>query len=111
MCRRAFRPITHDAPWQTIALVPQEVSQRMMVQQSMFTVHDDHIPLEQLAEEGTFLCRFDIPAVSKMELAKQLERVGVRLSTLFPDLDQLATDLNTSKQLSGSLPLSMGADE
>jgi len=76
-----------------IAMEPREAFARMLLQQSRFTVHGRSAPLEETPEAGRFLCRFVVPARSKVHFAQTLALLGVRLSTVFPDLDHLAEEL------------------
>jgi hypothetical protein len=65
----------------------------MLEQQSVFTIHGSNIPIEQLEDNSNFLASYRIPAEAKKDLWKDLIRLGIRESSLFPDLDHLAKDL------------------
>jgi hypothetical protein len=74
-----------------LACSPSEIDPRMMVQSSQFTAHGLTTPLEDMAGADKFLMHFEVPAEAKKSLRAQLNRLGVRRSILFPDLDNLAT--------------------
>lgn len=76
-----------------LAVVPQEVNLRMMSQFSMFTFHARNLPLEKLPNQEKFLIKFDIAADCKKILRKQLYRLGVRESNLFPDMENLTKEI------------------
>lgn len=66
---------------------------RMYVQQSCFTVHHSRdVDLEELEQES-IVHRLVIPKENKKILYQQLSILGIRQSTLFPDLDHISHDL------------------
>ena len=75
------------------AVAPPEIDPRMMVQQSMFTIHGTETPLEESEGADKFLMKFVVPAETKPALASDLRRLGLRKASLFPDLDNLASEL------------------
>jgi FRG domain-containing protein len=76
-----------------VAVAPDYVDPRMVMQHSAFTFHRDATPLEDQPENGKFLRRIRIPGESKLKLYNGLRFVGIREFPLFPDLDGLARDL------------------
>jgi len=52
-----FLPAFIDAPQQarTVAIVPNEIDTRMLIQQSVFTIHGNTTPLEDLPDANVFL--------------------------------------------------------
>lgn len=76
-----------------VAVLTTETNVRMLQQQSVFTFHGTRVPLDKLPECDSFLKSFRIPATSKELLSKDLLRLGIRESSLLPDLDHLATDI------------------
>jgi len=76
-----------------IALVTSEVDIRMMLQLSGFTIHGTKEPLDQTPRRDEFLLRYEISAAAKPVIKRELRRCGIRRSTLFPDLENLASDL------------------
>jgi hypothetical protein len=76
------------------AFFPHHVDLRLLVQLACFTIHGSSTPLDQHAEAGVFLRRFIIPVDAKRHIFNQLFRVGVRRSTLFPDLGGLAAEVD-----------------
>lgn len=82
------------------AVIGHEMHVRMMVQHSRFTIHATDKPLDNLLPTGPetpnisdILMRFVIPPTSKAFLRGQLFDVGIRRSTLFPEPDSLAHDI------------------
>jgi len=71
------------------AIAPREAG-RMMVQQSVFTIH--HVKTEPLESYGdkSHLWRLILPAATKPTIRKQLATLGVSRLSIFPDLDSVA---------------------
>jgi hypothetical protein len=82
-----------DAP-QVIALVPDEIDIRLLVQLSVFTIQSSSVPLDKQADSEKYLEKYIIPAGSKKEIKSNLSDLGIRESILFPDLEHLSKDLN-----------------
>ncbi len=78
-----------------LAFLPTELDTRMLLQQTGFTVHGYSDPIETLAQHEEFLMKWTIPSDAKKDLQSSLERLGIRESTLFPDLDHLANDIKS----------------
>ena len=91
----AFRRDEINSPslQRIIAILTTERNVRMLQQQSVFTFHGTPVPLNQLPECESFMRSFRIPAKDKNLLLKHLLWLGIRESSLFPDLDYLATDI------------------
>jgi hypothetical protein len=99
LIRRAFDPDTPESD-KIAAIVAHEMDLRMTVQQAAFTIHGaDAPPMEQLPRADEFLMRFDIPADSKRVILGQLDLLGIRRSSLFPDPESLATDIRQMRFL------------
>ena len=62
---------------------------RMLQQQSCFTLHLLYSPL--IPEESMKI--LEIPHSTKSKIRKELSKVGIRRSTLFPELDSVSLDL------------------
>ncbi len=75
------------------AIRPVQNNLRMMLQQSTFTIHGSEKPLEDSPTVDKFLLKFEIPANAKESLLHLLEGLGIRESTIFPELQHLARDL------------------
>ena len=65
----------------------------MQVQMARFTIHGMKDPLETVRSADSFLVKCIVPAAAKAALKLFLFNVGVRLSSLFPDLEHLAKDM------------------
>jgi hypothetical protein len=78
------------------AVVAAEVDPKMMVQQSGFTIHGSPMPLNRHQHQSDFLIRLTIPAGAKPTLRRELQEMGIRDMTLFPDLHHLASDLRSA---------------
>lgn len=90
--RRAFSGETASSD-QVVAVWPMEVDLRMLLQQSRFTVHDTRKPLEDLVTDSNILRKYVISAGAKTRIAAELESLGYRRSSLFPDLTTLAAEI------------------
>ena len=79
-----------------LALLPVESDARIQAQQSVFTIHGVSDALEEvLGEDERTLYKFVIPASSKEYLRVALTVLGIRQSILFPDLQNLAEDIES----------------
>jgi hypothetical protein len=72
------------------AVQPYEVDFRMLLQLSRFTVHDSKTAIEALIDDDRVLRKYTIPKGAKGRMAAELEALGLRRSSLFPDLETLA---------------------
>jgi FRG domain. len=92
----AFDNIHHGGR-HVIAMSTPEVDLRMFVQWSVFTIHESGMDMEELQNElkGDFLKEIIIQAEDRCLLRQALEIVGISRSRLFPDLQQLAEDLES----------------
>jgi hypothetical protein len=77
-----------------VAINTQQRDIRMLLQQSVFTMHGSIKPLEEYEDNDLFLKKYKIPAKSKLDFWTSVQQLGVRESYLFPDLDHLAIELN-----------------
>ena len=75
----------------------KEIDPRMMVQLSAITIHGDCEPLDARPNNEKYLLKFEIPAGSKKRLLQLLYDLGVRESSIFPDLEHLAHDMSTGE--------------
>ncbi len=94
--RRVFSAVFQEGTAEEtkiIAVEPNQVDPRVMIQQSMFTIHSDKTPLDSNAASGDFLAKFRIPEETRIGLRHELYIIGIHESTLFPDLEHLARDL------------------
>jgi hypothetical protein len=76
-----------------VAILPHECDIRMLAQQSVFTMHRSSTPLEAKHERSDVLLRFTIPAAAKKGVRGALLLAGLRRSSLFPDLQNLAQEI------------------
>lgn len=72
------------------AVQPHEIDFRMLLQLARFTVHGTASPIEKLIHDEQVLRKYVIPGRAKIGIAGELEALGFRRSSLFPDLDTLA---------------------
>jgi len=97
----AFGSKPHQGPVCRLALAVrcQEIDPKMMVQQAAFTIHGPQAkPLNKMQGSDCFLRKLLIPEPSKERIAEELALLGIRESTLFPDLTSLARDLAGKKE-------------
>jgi hypothetical protein len=76
-----------------MAVIPEEVDPRQLMQLGRATVHDRGVPLEASEKAETFLRRLDIPGNAKQGILRDLSFLGARPSNLFPDLEHLAVEI------------------
>jgi hypothetical protein len=76
------------------AIFNSERTARMMAQHSRFTIHGMKAGIDQLPDAENHSVVFTIPKNAKSSLVNWLRLAGVRLSTLFPDLDHISADLH-----------------
>jgi hypothetical protein len=94
----AFNPFTQDTEL-PMAVQPMNVHIRVQTQKSRFTVHGSRREgLDELFRDTDlvrlgFLHFIQIDRHAAIAILKELERIGVSRSTLFPDLEGLATEL------------------
>jgi hypothetical protein len=79
---------------ETLAILPEEIDTRMLVQRSTFTIHGGTSALEDHPYAATFMTKLIVPGAKRVAVRKQLRGLGVDRPSLFPDLSNLATDLN-----------------
>jgi hypothetical protein len=82
-------------PASVIAVAPDYVDPRMVMQHCAFTLHRDEMPLEDQQGNDQFMIPITIPGQQKRKLYDSLRLVGIREFPLFPDLDGLARDLES----------------
>jgi hypothetical protein len=76
------------------AVHPTYIHPRLTVQRSCFTVHGrEKDGLAELLKDKNLLRIYSIDPGSRIQIAEDLRILGVTQSTLFPDLDGLATDI------------------
>lgn len=80
-----------------LAIRPSEVDSRLMVQLSVFTLHGTRKLLEDNPAHEDFILKFTIPSDSKASLREQLKHLGIRESSIFPDLEHLAKDVASTR--------------
>lgn len=67
-------------------------SRRIQAQLGTFTIHHlNPTPLEDY-EDQSHIWRFRIPATQKSSIRSELRRIGIKESTLFPELDNVADE-------------------
>lgn len=90
------KPLNPDnqAPECILAVAPPQIDMRFLTQQSVFTLHGNSTPLDQVENHEEFLLRYQIPESTKFQLGQQLSRLGFRTSNLFPTLDYLGEELS-----------------
>jgi hypothetical protein len=80
-----------------IAIRPSEVDIRLMVQISVFTLNGYNISLENLPNSDEFILKFKISKENKREIREGLKKLGIYLSTIFPDLEHLSEEIRELK--------------
>jgi FRG domain len=75
------------------AVMGIEIDSRIFVQHGAFTVHASKTPLEESEVSNECLVKIIIPSEDVRKIAKELDIIGFRRSTMFPDLTHLSADL------------------
>lgn len=88
----AFKP-DQPAMDSIASIYPEQHDLRLVMQLSTFTIHGSATPLNQLPNADDYVVRYDIPASAKLGFAKSLDALGIRRANLFPDLENLASQL------------------
>jgi hypothetical protein len=65
----------------------------MVAQLAVHTIHDRPFALNEMPRHEDFLAKFVIPARARRRMSEELERLGFRSDTVFPDLHSLAQRL------------------
>jgi hypothetical protein len=81
------------APQFVLAMACDEIDIRMVVQQSVFTIHGTEVPLDAHPKRDMFLRSFVVPAAARVTLAREVLGLGFTRASLFPDLENLSKDL------------------
>jgi len=90
----AFENTNNSNITSPLATQSEQLDLRMLVQDSVFTVHPNSNPLEGERLNDDFLYRFSVPEEYKECIKYELRLLNIRHSTLFPDLQALAEDFN-----------------
>ena len=78
-----------------IAVPTQQRDVRHLVQESMFTMHGNTQPLNKIEVSKEYLMCWEIPSSSKSRLRLTLDRMGMNVANLFPDLENLARHVSS----------------
>ena len=95
-CKAAYAPVT-ECIYEAAAVMAPHEDLRVLAQQSVFTVHGKRTALNKLPNKDEFLLRIEIPSKQKLECRAYLQKLGIRCSSLFPDLEHLAKDLKSEE--------------
>ena len=86
---------TLESGQKTMAVMAPEVDIRMLLQSSNFTIHGANMPLNNIDSSAVFLKKYVIPYAAKPIIIQTLKRLGIRETSLFPDLERLAEEIKT----------------
>lgn len=75
-----------------VAVITEDTTQRMLMQQGVFTVHSFNMHLDE-STQTECLHAIIIEKTMKDTIKRSLLRNGIRRASLFPDLDNLSQDL------------------
>ena len=67
---------------------------RMTMQQSGFTIHSSPSPLEKFPNAENWLRKVEIQPDALLEISRELNLLGIKLSSIYPDLDNLAKEIS-----------------
>jgi hypothetical protein len=77
-------------PCEVLSLLPDHNDIRQMLQQSVFTIHENKTPINLLPKAESFLIKIIIPKEKKYFFKEFLDQIGIDRSSIFPDLENLA---------------------
>lgn len=78
----------------TLAVEPPEVDNRLLMQKARFTIHGAPSPMEENSDANDYLCKINISKKGKLDIITTLKTFGYTKSTIFPDLDHLASEIS-----------------
>lgn len=92
------RPLIHGAFHfqlgdKTVAVQAPEIDARMASQHARYTIHGTREPLDTHPKAASFLRKLTIPKDDLQRIRRELSILGIRRSTVFPDLANLAAEL------------------
>jgi len=86
---------TVKEPIPAACFYPKEIDLRMFIQQSVFSIHSNNIPVDKLQSSEFFVHRFVIPKEVKPDFGRFVQiSCGITEDKLFPDLDNLSKTIN-----------------
>lgn len=92
---QAFKKNVEQIDERILAVLTEEADLRHMVQQSAFTIHGRNEPLDRATAANEFLIKIRIPSTAKERLRQALALFGISRASLFPDLENLALELQS----------------
>ena len=95
LARDAFDHKFQKNSKEIVAVPTQQRDVRHLVQESMFTIHGSKQPLNRFDTSKEYLVCWEIPSSSKRRLRCTLDRMGMNLTNLFPDLENLARHVSS----------------
>lgn len=90
------KPIKGEAA-ECVATLAPRTDLRMLAQLGNFSIHRNQSPLNEHPQASDFLAKVVIPQTAKAAFARDLSIAGIRRSSLFPDLENLARELTDIK--------------
>lgn len=79
---------------QHLAVTAPHRDQRMSSQLAHFTIHGSNQSLEEVHQPNDYVTKLEIPRSAHDRLRRELRVLGVRRSTVFPDLQNLALEIS-----------------
>lgn len=83
----------------SMSVLAPRTDRRMAAQLGNYTIHGNRDPLESHPASSRFLARVDMPETSHDRINSDLSVSGIRLSSLFPDLANLAREITEIKAI------------
>ncbi len=96
-CRNELNPAFYHESEETgkvRGVMSSETDLRMFVQQGAFTIHSTTKPLEEMSFSKGVLYKICFPSAAVVRIAQELAVSGFRKGDIYPDLQNLATDLS-----------------
>ena len=90
--KKEYKPENPNVENKILACYPIENDMRIYVQQSAFTLHNTDRKLEDIKLQH-LLHRYIIPAECKSRIARELHLLGITISHIYPDAENIAREL------------------
>ncbi|MDO4943220.1 MAG: FRG domain-containing protein [Lachnospiraceae bacterium] len=98
--KKEYEPENKRVIDKILACYPIEHDMRIYVQQSAFTLHNTERKLVDIEKEGLLQC-ITIPWKAKERIAYELNIMGISLSHVYPDAQNIAAELVYQNQIIG----------
>lgn len=93
ICKNAFYNYSKEEEYQPIVVGSSYIDMRMHTQMAWFTIHDNNTAMDLMSPPSGVLTKFIIPPDAFSKIRSELAILGIRRTTFFPDLENLAKEV------------------